>query len=148
MQSTSGGTVKIGFAENVELRRAQLEYYYGRPLSLLATLPGGRDEERAIHKRFESLRVGRTEQFLPGPELMAFIGRPLFVNQGNVILMVPTVKGGPVRLTDEALKWARIASGYTGQSMAEYVSQFVAEHARLDAERLHAEVTKKEKGKP
>jgi hypothetical protein len=50
-------------------------------------------------------------------------------------------KTTPVRLTEEAIRWARIASGYTGESMAEYVSRVVAERGREDAERLHAEVT-------
>ena len=52
-------------------------------------------------------------------------------------------KTTPVRLSDEAIKWARIASGYTGESMAEYVSRIVAERSREDAERLHAEATAK-----
>jgi hypothetical protein len=50
-------------------------------------------------------------------------------------------KNTPVRISDEAIKWARIASGYTGESMAEYVSRIVAEVGRNDAERLHAEAT-------
>jgi hypothetical protein len=50
-------------------------------------------------------------------------------------------KSTPVRLTDEAVKWARIASGYTGESMTEYVSRIVAERGKQDAERLHAEMT-------
>ncbi|HTU18832.1 MAG TPA: hypothetical protein VMG10_12300 [Gemmataceae bacterium] len=50
-------------------------------------------------------------------------------------------KTTPVRLTEEAIRWARIASGYTGESMAEYVSRIVVERGREDAERLHAEVT-------
>jgi hypothetical protein len=50
-------------------------------------------------------------------------------------------KTSPVRLTDEAIRWARIASGYTGESMVEYVSRIVAERGRQDADRLHAEVT-------
>lgn len=48
-------------------------------------------------------------------------------------------KTTPVRITDEAIKWARIASGYTGESMAEYVSRVVAERGREDADRLHGE---------
>jgi hypothetical protein len=48
-------------------------------------------------------------------------------------------KSSPVRLTEEAIKWARIASGYTGESMTEYVSRIVAEHAQGDVERLHAD---------
>lgn len=57
-------------------------------------------------------------------------------------------KTTPVRLTDEAIKWARIASGYTGESMAEYVSRVVVEFGMKDAERLHSEATGgKPKGK-
>lgn len=54
-------------------------------------------------------------------------------------------KTTPVRISDEAIKWARIASGYTGESVAEYVSRIVAERAKEDADRLHAEMTT---GKP
>ena len=50
-------------------------------------------------------------------------------------------KTRPVRLTEEAMRWARIASGYTGESMAEYVSRIVLERGKADAERLHAEAT-------
>lgn len=49
-------------------------------------------------------------------------------------------KTTPVRLTDEAIKWARIASGYTGESMADYCSRIIAERGRDDAARLHADV--------
>lgn len=48
-------------------------------------------------------------------------------------------KTTPVRLSDDAIKWARIASGYTGESMTEYVSRIVAEQGKADADRLHAE---------
>lgn len=50
------------------------------------------------------------------------------------------LKTTPVRLSVEAIRWARIASGYTGESMAEYVSRIVEERAKGDAKRLHAEV--------
>jgi hypothetical protein len=56
--------------------------------------------------------------------------------------MAKAQKTTPVRLTDEAIKWARIASGYTGESMAEYVSRTLVERGRADAERLHAESKK------
>ena len=49
-------------------------------------------------------------------------------------------KTTPVRLSVEAIRWARIASGYTGESMAEYVSRIVEERAKGDAKRLHAEM--------
>ena len=51
-------------------------------------------------------------------------------------------KTTPVRLTDEAIRWAKIASGYTGESMAEYVSRITVERGREDADRLHTEATK------
>jgi hypothetical protein len=54
-------------------------------------------------------------------------------------------KSTPVRLTEEAVKWARIASGYTGESVVEYVSRIVAERGKQDADRLHSELTS---GKP
>lgn len=76
MQSTNGGLVKIGFSDNVENRLRQLEKDYGQSLTILATMEGGRAEEAALHRRFKHLRVGRTEQFRPDPELMGFIGRP------------------------------------------------------------------------
>jgi hypothetical protein len=52
-----------------------------------------------------------------------------------------TPKTTPVRITDEAIRWARIASGYTGESVAEYVSRIVEERGKHDADRLHAEAT-------
>jgi hypothetical protein len=53
----------------------------------------------------------------------------------------------PVRLSAEAIKWARIASGYTGESMAEYVSRIVEERAKEDASRLHSEMISESKPK-
>jgi hypothetical protein len=57
-------------------------------------------------------------------------------------------KTTPVRITDEAIKWARIASGYTGESMAEYVSRVVAERGREDTKRLHDETLRPGSAKP
>jgi hypothetical protein len=48
-------------------------------------------------------------------------------------------KNTPVRLADSAIALARIASGYTGESVAEYVSRVIAEQAQKDIERLHTE---------
>lgn len=55
--------------------------------------------------------------------------------------MAKAQKTTPVRLTDEAIKWARIASGFTGESMADYASRVLAEQGKLDADRLYAEET-------
>lgn len=80
LQSPEGGTIKIGHSINVPGRIKQLEAHYGQPLALLATMPGGRDEEQELHARFATARIGRTEQFRPVAEIMAFIGRPLLVS--------------------------------------------------------------------
>lgn len=57
-------------------------------------------------------------------------------------------KTATVRLTEEAVKWARIASGYTGESMVEYISRIVVETGKRDAERLHSEVVSQPAPKP
>jgi hypothetical protein len=79
LQPVDGGPVKIGYSADVATRHRQLETRYGLSLALLATMPGGRSEEQAIHDRFSHLRFGRTEQFKPSHELMEFISRPLLV---------------------------------------------------------------------
>jgi hypothetical protein len=58
-----------------------------------------------------------------------------------------TPKTVGVRLSEEAARWAKIASGYTDESMAEYVSRVVAASGKADADRLHAEATRDGKGK-
>jgi hypothetical protein len=62
--------------------------------------------------------------------------------------MAKAQKTSPVRLTEEAIRWARIASGYTGESMAEYVSRIVAERGRQDVERLHAHLASEPSAAP
>lgn len=46
----------------------------------------------------------------------------------------------PMRLSEEAIRLARIASGYTGESMAEYISRITCERSREDIEKLHQEL--------
>ena len=69
--------------------------------------------------------------------MVAIVEKPMAEPKGQ--------KTTPVRLTDEAIKWSRIASGYTSESMAEYVSRIVVERGKQDAERLHVEATATEK---
>jgi hypothetical protein len=45
----------------------------------------------------------------------------------------------PVRVGREAVRAAKIASGYTSESVSEYIGRVVAERAGEDIERLHAE---------
>lgn len=67
------------------------------------------------------------------------------MESSGTITMAKAPKTTPVRVTDDAVKWARIASGYTGESMAEYVSRVVEEAGRRDADRLHSEVSASKK---
>lgn len=76
MQPVGGGPVKIGYSENVDRRRIQLEARYKTQLVVLSILEGDQDEEARIHARFAHVRLGGTEQFQPSPDLMAFIGCP------------------------------------------------------------------------
>lgn len=123
-QPTTGGPVKIGHSADVPARIRQLEAHYGRPLALLATLPGGLEEEQAIHRRFAHLRLGRTEQFRPGADLMAFLGRPLlaaadvttFEAMGrNPLALVPIVSlvGEP-----EERQWIEDLADHSGLSVS------------------------------
>lgn len=70
-----------------------------------------------------------------------------FASPGTLTMERKAAKTTPVRLTAEAIRWAHIASGYTGESMSEYVSRIVAERGKEDADRLHAEAMAKP-GKP
>jgi hypothetical protein len=79
IQSVDGGPIKIGSTDNLRERLKALEVHYGRPLALLATMPGDREREAEIHAQFSHLRFGRTEQFRPASDLMDFINRPLLV---------------------------------------------------------------------
>src|SRR5690606_27587438 len=76
------GAVKIGYTGiDLETRMAQLEYEFGVPFALIHAVPGDREDESEWHSRFDHLRLpGNGEQFRPGPDLMAAIGRPLLVS--------------------------------------------------------------------
>lgn len=98
VQAVDGGPVKIGYSADVPLRVRQLEAHYRKPLAILATMPGGREQEAEIHARFDHLRFkssarGRhPEQFRPAPDLMAFIGRPLLVSADpSAVEAMPTL---------------------------------------------------------
>jgi len=71
--------IKIGFSDDVDRRLIQLERHCRQPLALLHVMDGVPDGERGIHERFAHLRLGMTEQFRPGADLMEFVGKPLHV---------------------------------------------------------------------
>lgn len=119
--SIDGGPIKIGYSFNVETRMEQLSAHYGRPVSILATMPGGRAEERALHQRFAHLRLGRSEQFQPARELMSFIDRPLFVSSGDVELIEPAVP--VIRVSDGFAEAIGRAASFEKISVAEFATR-------------------------
>jgi hypothetical protein len=73
------GLVKIGTTGDITTRLAQLDQGVSAvrgmdltPVTLLATMPGSRPVERAVHEMFANLRY-RGEWFLLAPPLIGFI---------------------------------------------------------------------------
>jgi hypothetical protein len=93
-QDPIGGAIKIGCTNDVPARIRSLESHYGRSLALRATIEGDLEEERLIFERFAHLRFGRTEQFRPAADLMAFIGLPPDddIDPDLVVAMVPVFR--------------------------------------------------------
>jgi hypothetical protein len=87
------GAIKIGFTEQLQKRLWTLKSVYKSKVVLLATLPGDKGEEKEIQERFDHLRLGMTEQFNPGADLMNFIGRPELTPE-NLIRVKPQPKTG------------------------------------------------------
>lgn len=72
IQQGTDGPIKIGHTKNVDRRLRSLSTGSPVALHVLALTPGGEREERALHRRFDSLRM-QGEWFAPAPELIAFI---------------------------------------------------------------------------
>ncbi|XXX79281.1 GIY-YIG nuclease family protein [Sorangium sp. So ce134] len=68
LQPDRGGPIKIGRAAHVQNRVFALQAACPYELKLLATMPGGTQEERALHRRFDAYRE-RSEWFRACREL-------------------------------------------------------------------------------
>lgn len=66
------GLIKIGHAKDVGARVVGLQTGSQDVLRLVAVVPGGRREERSLHRRFIGLRH-HGEWFEPREELLVFI---------------------------------------------------------------------------
>jgi hypothetical protein len=66
------GPIKIGRTDQLSQRVQGLQVAHYEELTLLAVEPGSRAVERALHQRFDHLRL-RGEWFRPGMELLAYI---------------------------------------------------------------------------
>lgn len=69
-----GAMVKIGSSTTVRKRIESLNGAHHRKLELLATIPGGRKRELALHKKFKRYRV-RGEWFHFAAPIIAYINR-------------------------------------------------------------------------
>lgn len=109
-QSLEGGPIKIGCSDNVEQRIRSLEVTYGRHLTLLATMPGDVERETEIQDQFAHLRIGHTEQFRPGADLLKFIGQPVpesvIPESVQAMEFVNKTKRVLVTCTPEWMEWA------------------------------------------
>ena len=65
--------IKFGFTEYLMMRLATLRSQHSR-VKLLHAMEGDADTEEQLHERFNHLRIGNSDQFRPGPDLMKFIG--------------------------------------------------------------------------
>jgi hypothetical protein len=142
LQSTDGGPVKIGHSEDVEARVRQLEGHYGRPMALLATMPGGRDEERAVHDRFAHLRLGRTEQFRPDRELFEFINRPLLVGPNPDAIEAMEAERKQlisIRGTEQWRDWLIEYAAFRRVPVTSLIDQVLNEAAKRDGFKLPPE---------
>jgi hypothetical protein len=97
-------------------------------------MPGGRDEETAIHDRFSHLRLGRTEQFRPASDLMEFIGRPLLVDLNPDAVEVMSGKSKPMALqmrgAVEWKAWLEKLAEFDRTSVADVADRAIARYAK------------------
>jgi hypothetical protein len=66
-----GEHIKVGYAKNLDSRLSA----YPPTATLLATHPGTRKDEQALHSLFTAHRVAGREWYAPAAELMAHIDR-------------------------------------------------------------------------
>lgn len=72
VRNEESGAIKIGTATDPQKRLWGLRTASAAELTLLATTPGDRVTEHAIHDRFHAQRI-RGEWFRPAPELLAYV---------------------------------------------------------------------------
>lgn len=72
IQCGDAGPIKIGIAQNVERRLADLEIASPYPLRLLGVVSGGQEREGELHRRFAS-QILKGEWFSPSSELLGYI---------------------------------------------------------------------------
>lgn len=131
---TPSGSIKIGHSATVDTRLRNLASHYGSALRLLATMPGGREEERNIHARFSHHRIGRTEQFRPGRDLLEFIGNPMIINDGArpVVASVPLKgpAGSALRGSESWVSWVKELQDFDRSDWPDLADKALVAYAR------------------
>jgi hypothetical protein len=126
LQPSHGGPIKVGRAARVEYRVATLQAACPYELKLLATMPGGVHEERALHRRFASQRE-RGEWFKPCREICDLIsslgGAPILDEELDVS------RRGVAAAPEPATPGARLRALRTSVGLHQHV---VAEAAEID----------------
>ena len=127
IQSANGGPVKIGTSEDVGRRLKALEYQHKTRLVLLKIIAGGRKEERVMHERFAGHRIGRSELFHPGPDLMEFLAAPPILIGANpdTVEVMPERPGISIRLEADLVKKMRYLATARGESVMTFASRIL-----------------------
>lgn len=68
------GAVKIGCSKWPESRLTAMQVWAPEPLAIIATAPGGFEDEKRLHRQFDKLRL-HGEWFEPAAPLLALIAR-------------------------------------------------------------------------
>lgn len=72
IQQGAAGPIKIGFSDRPERRVAQLQTSTPERLRILATMPGSKQTEGSLHRRFARHRM-QGEWFRPAQEILDFV---------------------------------------------------------------------------
>jgi hypothetical protein len=145
---TPTGSIKIGYSLDVDARFKTLSCHLGSPTTLLCTMEGDRDSEKNMHRKFYHLRIGRTEQFRPGSDLLDFIGA---MPSSLTSLDFRDVRFLSVKIDAQVARKAKLVATYRGVTLAEYISSVVgdvvSQHLKEETAKMADEpAAKKTKG--
>lgn len=139
--------MKIGCTDDLARRKAELEYHYGRRLSVLATIEGDTATETEVHRRFAHIRIDRLEQFQPATDLMAFIGRPERatdrVHKAMKPARVDTNK--TTYIDDQICRDAKLIAFVDGVKLPDYLNCILAPIIKRDLEKVMKRVMERAK---
>jgi DNA-binding XRE family transcriptional regulator len=114
------GPVKLGYAEDTDKRRHELQTAHWEDLHILRLWEGGEAEERMLHARFANLRL-RREWFSFTTEMLGDVGLIEIVEPKKVVVLgvdiSSVIADDPVKLGD-TLRSARKSLDLTQHQVA------------------------------